>query len=266
MSFASSAPASALSVIVAGSTGAVGRNVVVNAVASPSIRRVVALSRRAIPAAEWPATFPGIDGTLAAQKLNVVAVDWEKLYQAQQQQQAAAATAPAVDATLAAAFAGHHHAVMAMGTTRRDAGSAEAFFHIDHDYALSFATLVKAASGSTLEHYSQISSQGADSSSWFLYMSTKGKTDDAVCAMKFPRTSIFRPGLLGRGDDKARFVERFASFFAPVMDTATLGAAVVKDFLQSRKSAAAQVSFWNNDDINRIAAPPADGVKSGCCS
>jgi len=72
------------SIIIAGSTGAIGRHTTVSAVANPAFRRVVALSRRALKPEEYATAFPGIDGVLAAQKLKVVAVDWEALWSAQQ--------------------------------------------------------------------------------------------------------------------------------------------------------------------------------------
>ena len=251
---AATATSGGLSLIVAGSTGAIGRHVVAQAVKDPAYSRVVALSRRALAPDAYAATFPGIDAALAAQKLAVVAIDWEALWVAQQQ------SAEAGDAVAAAggdAFKNHTHAAMCMGTTKKDAGSAEAFKHVDLDYVVAFAKQMQRGSGATLQHFSQISSQGADASSWFLYMETKGQADEAVARMQFKRVSIFRPGLLDRGEDKERTGEKVLRWFIGAMPTAKVALALVRDQVaamapSSVVAAAAAVGatrFFSNGEI-----------------
>jgi hypothetical protein len=46
----------------------------------------------------------------------------------------------------------------------------EGFIKVDHDYIVGSAKLAKAAG---CEHFSLISSQGANANSWFLYMKVK---------------------------------------------------------------------------------------------
>eukprot|EP00731_Ephydatia_muelleri_P016869 Em0009g1293a len=82
-----------------------------------------------------------------------------------------------------------------LGTTRRQAGSAEAFRHIDLEIPLK---LIRAAREAGVPHCSVVSSLGADQNSWFLYMKTKGEIEEAVRQLSFPITTIFRPGVLGR--------------------------------------------------------------------
>ena len=112
-----------------------------------------------------------------------------------------------------------------LGTTRRDAGSAARFREIDHDYVLNAARVARAAG---VRHWSYVSSSGADANSFFLYMKTKGQTEEDLKALGFPVTTIWRPGMLGRGS-KARFWERVVGWVAPTLDVATLGAALVRD-------------------------------------
>ena len=56
-----------------------------------------------------------------------------------------------------------------LGTTRRDAGSAEAFRKIDLDTAFDFARLCKEAQ---VSHFSLLTSQGADPNSFWLCKSS----------------------------------------------------------------------------------------------
>jgi oxidoreductase len=59
-----------------------------------------------------------------------------------------------------------------LGTTRSDAGSAEAFRKVDFGYATSFASWCKKSS---IPQFHLVSSQGANSRSWFHYMKVKGE-------------------------------------------------------------------------------------------
>ena len=60
--------------------------------------------------------------------------------------------------------------------------------------------LAKAAQEAGVSHCSVVSSMGAKSSSWFLYMKTKGQVEEGLRGLGFSYTSIFRPGLLRRGN------------------------------------------------------------------
>ncbi|GAA5923566.1 hypothetical protein JCM1841_002986 [Sporobolomyces salmonicolor] len=81
-----------------------------------------------------------------------------------------------------------------LGTTRKTAGSAEAFEKIDREYVL------KAAEAARIEGKLQkmiyLSSGGASSSSPFLYPKSKGLTEEGLAALGYDQTIIFRPGLL----------------------------------------------------------------------
>jgi NAD(P)H-binding len=79
----------------------------------------------------------------------------------------------------ASAFAGTSTVFYCLGSTRKDAGSASNFVHIDLGYLQSIAPLCKEAG---VQHFSLVSSQGASASSPFLYMKTKGQVSNvAVC-------------------------------------------------------------------------------------
>jgi uncharacterized protein YbjT (DUF2867 family) len=80
-----------------------------------------------------------------------------------------------------------------LGTTRRDAGSAEAFRRVDLDYVVAFARLAKRAGAS---RFMLVSSLGASSSSPLLYPRTKGECEAAVSALGFTTVVIVRPSFL----------------------------------------------------------------------
>eukprot|EP00760_Papus_ankaliazontas_P039001 PhM_4_TR9462/c0_g1_i2/m.22165/K17290/HTATIP2; oxidoreductase len=146
------------SVIIAGATGAIGRHVVSEFVARPEVSRVVALSRSFIAPEQYPAVFPGVDVALAATKLHVQQIDWEALWKADD--------STLVDEALRQSLTGHTIAVMAMGTTRRDAGSAAMFRHVDYDYVTLFLRLVLTKfSAASCRHLAQVSSGAANSKS-----------------------------------------------------------------------------------------------------
>lgn len=91
-----------------------------------------------------------------------------------------------------AAFQGHDVGYCCLGTTRAKAG-ADGFVRVDHDYVLKSAELAKAG-GCSQFHLE--SSRGADKSSSFLYLQTKGQVEADIEALGFERFSIYRPGVL----------------------------------------------------------------------
>ena len=80
------------------------------------------------------------------------------------------------------------------------------FRHIDCEIPL---RLIRLAREVSVSHCSLVTSTGSKSSSWFLYLKTKGELEEAVRNEHFEFMSIFRPGLLERGGAK-RFVEKVA--------------------------------------------------------
>lgn len=75
----SAAASSAYVALVIGSTGAVGRDLVAELVASAKCAKVIALARRDVPESAWETTFPALDVVQARGKLEVRTVDFEQL-------------------------------------------------------------------------------------------------------------------------------------------------------------------------------------------
>jgi uncharacterized protein YbjT (DUF2867 family) len=97
--------------------------------------------------------------------------------------------------------------VCALGTTRKTAGSDEAFRAVDFD--IPFAVAKK-----TLQHgagrFALTSSIGANAASRLLYTRTKGELENALRGLGFPSLTILRPGVLGGERGEFRLGERMA--------------------------------------------------------
>jgi uncharacterized protein YbjT (DUF2867 family) len=80
-----------------------------------------------------------------------------------------------------------------LGTTRAQVGGFAAQRKIDYDLNLDLA---KAAKQAGVEAYVLISSNGANTKSYFAYPKMKGELEEAVKELGFKHTVIVRPGLI----------------------------------------------------------------------
>jgi uncharacterized protein YbjT (DUF2867 family) len=144
-------------VLVAGSTGLVGRELLAGLLADDSVAAVHSVGRR-----ELPLTHP---------KLTQHQVHFKAL-----------PTLPRVD-----------EAFVALGTTIKVAGSQEAFRAVDHDAVIAVAKAAKAAGATRL---GVVSAMGADKRSAIFYNRVKGETEDALAALGFDTLVIARPSFL----------------------------------------------------------------------
>jgi len=103
-----------------------------------------------------------------------------------------------------------------LGTTRGKAGK-EGFIKVDHDYVLEAAKLLKAAS---CPDFHLLTSKGSNKDSWFLYPGTKGKVEEAVRELEFPRLTIYRPSLLKCARQENRTGEGLIRWIAEMIDKA----------------------------------------------
>ena len=170
-------------VLLAGATGLVGTCAMQAVRAHPALR-LVALSRREAPIPR-------------GSRMEMVVADpagWPE---------AVAAIAPEA-------------VICSLGTTRRRAGSEDAFRAVDHDLVLHVARAAKAAGAS---HFVLVSSVGANSMGKGFYLRVKGEVEAALTALRFRRLDILRPGLLRgpRANDR-RPLERLALLASPLAD------------------------------------------------
>jgi uncharacterized protein YbjT (DUF2867 family) len=145
------------SVILAGATGLVGRELLAGLLADPGVAEVHALGRRA-PAVRHA-------------KLKAHVVDFSAL----------PALPPADEAYLA------------LGTTIKVAGSQAAFRAIDHDANLAVARAARVAG---VRRIGLVSAMGADSKAGVFYNRVKGELEDALAQLPLEGLVIARPSLL----------------------------------------------------------------------
>ncbi len=106
-------------------------------------------------------------------------------------------------------------AFVTLGTTIAKAGSKSAFYKVDHDFVISFARMALSlgAKGIYL-----VSSMGANPSSSIFYNKVKGKMEEDMKALGFPRLGIFRPSLLLGPRTEKRTGEKFAGWMMQSFD------------------------------------------------
>jgi uncharacterized protein YbjT (DUF2867 family) len=80
-----------------------------------------------------------------------------------------------------------------LGTTRRVAGSDDAFRKVDFDYVLAYA---RAAQRAGAVRFLLVSATGANVESRFLYTRVKGQVEAAISTLGFQVVGIARPSLL----------------------------------------------------------------------
>ena len=167
-------------VLIIGASGQVGQAMLQLALQDPDILKVVAPSRRPLP---------------AHAKLENPIVDFDKL--------------PKGAAWWKADFA-----LCALGTTLRQAKSKAGFYRVDHDYVLAIAQLAHRAGTSA---FGLVSSLGANPSSRIFYLRVKGETEQDITALGFDSLTIARPSLLIAGPRSQRPLEGIGLFIGKHM-------------------------------------------------
>ncbi len=157
--------------MVLGATGLVGRSVLSQALADRSVTRVVAPTRKPLPA--------------HARLINPL-VDFEHLPED--------ADWWRVDVV-----------VCVLGTTIGKAGSQAAFYRVDHDHPLRAAELALAHGART---YALNSALGADPASRVFYSRTKGELERDLQTLGYPSLTFVRPGLIGGEREESRPAEQ----------------------------------------------------------
>ena len=152
--------------VILGATGAVGRNVLAEALRSPAFAAVTTLGRRPADIGEDEAP---------AGKLAQYVVDLD---------------APV---SYRALVAGHTAAICTLGVGQPSTSTREEVWKVEIEYVTAFAAACKDAG---VRHFSLMTSVGSDARSRSYYLRLKGTQEDRVKALGFERTSLFRPSLL----------------------------------------------------------------------
>ncbi|EJD47995.1 hypothetical protein AURDEDRAFT_113251 [Auricularia subglabra TFB-10046 SS5] len=204
-----SAPAGRSALII-GATGATGRHVLRELLASPTYAHVAEYGRRVTPLdkLEVPEDQKA--------KLTQKTVDFENLGSWGESK--------------------FDTVYITLGTTRAAAGGAAQFEKIDRGYVLNAAKAARAEGVDQTLVY--LSSAGASASSPFLYRRSKGLTENGLAGLGYKDTIVFRPALLAEAQrENSRLVEGLAERVtgllqkvAPVFQITvpTLGKAMVR--------------------------------------
>ncbi|EPR0604075.1 TPA: NAD(P)H-binding protein [Escherichia coli] len=97
-----------------------------------------------------------------------------------------------------------------LGTTRREAGSKEAFIHADYTLVVDTALTGRRLGA---QHMLVVSAMGANAHSPFFYNRVKGEMEEALIAQNWPKLTIARPSMLLGARSKQRMNE---TLFAPL--------------------------------------------------
>jgi len=150
---------------VLGSSGAVGSQVLVNLLASPSFSQVVALVRR-----------PSNRETLAHQeKLVEHVINMNELSQTRN------------------LLEGCDVAISTLGVGQPSKSTAEEIRRVELEYVNEFAKVCKSVG---VRHFSNLGSTGVSKESWIPLLRLKQEIEDTISLHGFERTSFFRPSFL----------------------------------------------------------------------
>lgn len=83
----------------------------------------------------------------------------------------------------------------ALGTSKKQAGSQAAQYHVDHDYQMMFARFAKE---NGVPRLVLVSSVGADAHARFFYLRLKGEIEEEMKALQFEGLTILAPPALIR--------------------------------------------------------------------
>ncbi|WP_394822841.1 NAD(P)H-binding protein [Pendulispora albinea] len=173
--------------LLAGATGLVGSHCLSLLLAQPIYARVIVLTRRSL-------------GRNDA-KLQEVVVDFERLSDHARE-------------------LGADDVYCCLGTTRKVAGSDEAFRRVDHDYVVDLARLARENGATRL---ALVSSVGADRRSSNFYLRVKGETEHDVQALGYEVLEVFRPSFLVGARSERRAAEAVASAVSRVLSGGLVG-------------------------------------------
>ncbi len=192
-------------VLLAGASGLIGGSALDALLGAPEVRRVVALSRRAL----------GREHPRLANRI----VQFERL-EAQLQ-------GTRCDAALCC-----------LGTTIRQAGSEQAFRAVDVDCVLAFA---RAAGAAGARRFVVVSSVGADPGARSFYLRTKGEMEQLLTAAGFESLDILQPSLLLGARAEMRPLELVARAFMPLVNPLLRGKYLAYRAISARTVGAAML-------------------------
>jgi len=151
-----------------------------------------------------------------------------------------------------------------LGTTSKIAGSEQKFREVDFDFVVNFARATKAAGA---KRFMVISALGANANSSVFYSRVKGEMEDAIAALDFDATHIFRPSFLVGGALKRvelRPMERLSIAAFSAISPLLIGAAkkyrpisvdtVAHAMISAAFDGERGISVYESNEIEQLAA------------
>ena len=133
------------------------------------------------------------------------------------------------------------------------------FKKVDFDFVISSAKLAELLK---IHHFLIVSSQAANSNSWFKYLKTKGEADDEIIKKDVPCITILRPGCILDRDNDYRFGEKVMKY-VPLLNKISckdLGLAIMNIDLVIHLKKIQQKKIWEHKEIEEIA-----NMRNECC-
>lgn len=213
--------------LIAGASGLIGGLLLEQLLRAPLYEQVVAVTRRPL-AIKHP-------------KLHEIVGDFEN-----------------VETAVAAAGFKPTDAFCTLGTTIKKAGSQAAFSKVDFEYVLRFARAAKAAGA---QRFLLVTAVGANARSAIFYSRVKGEIEDAVRALGFEATHIFRPSMLMGERNERRPGESIAKTLTPYVSPFLIGPASIYKGIKADTVAAAMAAAARRADRGFIVHHYSDMQK-----
>ncbi len=210
--------------IVAGATGLVGEQLLIQLLADPQYTKVIAVVRKPLRNTH--------------EKLEQILANFEQL--------------PAALMGITA-----DHGYCCLGTTIKTAGSKEKQVIVDHDYVVMFA---KACHSVGVTRFAVVSSIGANLNSSNFYLRTKGEMERDLRQIPFTGTCIVQPSLLIGDRKEFRTGEKTASAIMRILDPLLIGS--LKKYRGVNASNVARVMIEQmSSNVNGVKFIRSDEIK-----
>ena len=171
-----------MTVMLAGATGLIGSHCLELLLSNPKVEKVIAPTRRTLPN--------------TSNKLRNVLVDFDRLDEYQELFECDAI-------------------ICCLGTTRKQAGSREAFKRVDLQYCLDIAELGRT---NKAKAFYLVSAIGANPRSLVFYSRVKGELERHLIQLEYDYLSIYRPSLLVGDREDFRLGEALGAKAAGIID------------------------------------------------
>ena len=148
-------------------------------------------------------------------------------------------------------FNKNNHLYIALGTTRKKAGSDQNFIKVDYDYCMDLANK---ALLSGVKRVSIISSVGSNPDSNLLYPRTKGLLEKELSKLPFEHISVMKPSLILGVRKETRIAEKMAKFLFTLINPFLFGGLMKYKSIHARDIAKAMVYqiINGNDSFNQL--------------